>query len=345
MARGGKGGNRGKKWHGSKGGPPRGGDGQGVFAGGSSTKYRTQPLPEMYTAPGIAVTTVQGKEITAEREILEALEEAADELYPEEGKEDDEEDGDIEDMLKKELEGMNQKQVQKSTRFLCYIIVLEPLDPSKLVRFILEKAERAQKCSFRFAQRIIPFHAVGRADMEELKEASLKVLPDGFKTDDDRGLKIIKAVADEVTKLNPAHSVDLKNPDRTIIIDTFRDYEKYKKFNPARVAADAAKASDSAANGTEAKDGETIRTKGQINAANRERRAEGLVAAAKAEEEKKEAAASALKRKADELEDGQVPKRQDVESGEVVEDENADLGDDFVEIIKDGRSVKVRKQE
>lgn len=71
----------------------------------------------MYTAPGIAVTTVQGKEITAEREILEALEEAADELYPEEGKEDDEEDGDIEDMLKKELEGMNQKQVQKSTRF------------------------------------------------------------------------------------------------------------------------------------------------------------------------------------------------------------------------------------
>lgn len=71
----------------------------------------------MYTAPGIAVTTVQGKEITAEREILEALEEAADELYPEEGKEEDEEDGDIEDMLKKELEGMNQKQVQKSTRF------------------------------------------------------------------------------------------------------------------------------------------------------------------------------------------------------------------------------------
>lgn len=71
----------------------------------------------MYTAPGIAVTTVQGKEITAEREMLEALEEAADELYPEESKEEDEEDGDIEDMLKRELEGMNQKQVQKSTRF------------------------------------------------------------------------------------------------------------------------------------------------------------------------------------------------------------------------------------
>lgn len=79
---------------------------------------------------------------------------------------------------------------------MCYIIVLEPLDPSKLVRFILEKAERTQKCSFRFAQRIIPFHAVGRADMEELKEASLKVLPDGFKTDDNRGLKVSWATAD-----------------------------------------------------------------------------------------------------------------------------------------------------
>lgn len=123
-----------------------------------------------------------------------------------------------------------------------------------------------------------------------------------------------------------------------------QDYEKYKKFNPARVAADAAKANDAATNGSEGKGDETAtRTKGQINAANRERRAEGLAAAAKAEEERKEAAASALKRKADELEDGQVPKRQDVESGEVVEDENADLGDDFVEII--GRSVKVRKQE
>lgn len=227
----------------------------------------------MYTAPGIAVTTVQGKEITAEREILEALEEAADILYPEDERDDDEEDGDIEDMLKKELEGMNEKQVQKSTRFrvckreapcgefalsrhrliaVCYIIVLEPLDPSKLVRFILEKSERTAKCSFRFAQRIVPFHAVGRASMEELKEIAHKVIPDGFKTDDGRGLKVsvhhsrsaadmqfgiqthsrnsnaldrlelIKSVAEEVTRLNSAHSVDLKNPDRTIIVDTFR---------------------------------------------------------------------------------------------------------------------------
>lgn len=119
-------------------------------------------------------------------------------------------------------------------------------------------------------------------------------------------------------------------------------YERFKKFNPARVAGDAARANDV---GHETKPDETAtRTKGQINAANRERKAEALAAAAKANEEGKEAA-SALKRKVDELEEGQIPKVHDVESGEVVEDEHAELGDDFEEIIKDGRAIKVRKQE
>jgi hypothetical protein len=33
---------------------------------------------------------------------------------------------------------------------------------------------------------------------------------------------MIKLVADEVTKLNPEHKVDLSNPDRTIVIELFR---------------------------------------------------------------------------------------------------------------------------
>lgn len=35
-------------------------------------------------------------------------------------------------------------------------------------------------------------------------------------------LDMIKIVAEEVPKLNPTHSVDLKNPDRTILIELFR---------------------------------------------------------------------------------------------------------------------------
>lgn len=33
---------------------------------------------------------------------------------------------------------------------------------------------------------------------------------------------MIKIVAEEVPKLNPAHSVDLKNPDRTIMMELYR---------------------------------------------------------------------------------------------------------------------------
>lgn len=73
----------------------------------------------MLTSPGIVVTTVQHKEMIAERVIIDALEAAADELYPGVGREeaDDEEDGDIEDMLKKELEGLAAGKTKKSARF------------------------------------------------------------------------------------------------------------------------------------------------------------------------------------------------------------------------------------
>lgn len=67
--------------------------------------------------PGISVTSIQFKERSAEREFIEALERAADELYPEtsEKAEERQEEDDLEDMLKKELEGMSGNQ--KSKRF------------------------------------------------------------------------------------------------------------------------------------------------------------------------------------------------------------------------------------
>jgi tRNA acetyltransferase TAN1 len=78
----------------------------------------------MLSAPGISVSTVQGKERIAEREIIEALEEAADALYPETGDKaedaDADEDADIEDLLKKELESLSGKKGTQSARFrLC----------------------------------------------------------------------------------------------------------------------------------------------------------------------------------------------------------------------------------
>ncbi|RSH77608.1 uncharacterized protein EHS24_003168 [Apiotrichum porosum] len=354
-------------------GPPKGGDGQGAFAAGPFAKYRTQPL----VTAGISVTAVQGKERIAEREILEALEEAADELYPETKMEDEaaaggDDDEDIEDMLKKELATMSGEPGKKSPRFrLCkretacvvYIIVLAPLDPVKLVTHIMEGCERARKCSLRFVQRLTPITRAGNGTLNSLAELARDVLPAGFHTEDGRGLKfginthtrnsakmerldMIKTVAEEVVKLNPEHKVDLTNSERTVMVELF-------KFNPSRVAKDAAIAAGDAVEEDEVaapatnRSGEHAKSRGHAKNANRERRAEGI---AQAEAAKTTAAAAVpAKRKAEEsaesLEDGEVNKKEDVESGEIVEDEKAVLGEEFEEVIQDGRATKMRREE
>lgn len=68
------------------------------------------------------MTAVQNKEKTAERELVEALEGIADELYPETSaqEEEEEDDGemDMEAMLKKELSGISSDTKSKRIR-LC----------------------------------------------------------------------------------------------------------------------------------------------------------------------------------------------------------------------------------
>lgn len=85
---------------------------------------------------GILATAVNHKEKSAERELMEYLEQAsvlragfeshadpqiADELYPEtiekDATNDDDDDIDLEEMLKRELEGMTSTKSKKSNRF------------------------------------------------------------------------------------------------------------------------------------------------------------------------------------------------------------------------------------
>jgi tRNA acetyltransferase TAN1 len=78
--------------------------------------------PDLISVPGIIVTAVQNKEKTAERELVEALEGIADELYPEtatgQKEEEDEGEMDMEAMLKKELSGISSEEKSKRIR-LC----------------------------------------------------------------------------------------------------------------------------------------------------------------------------------------------------------------------------------
>lgn len=137
----------------------------------------------------------------------------------------------------------------------------------------------------------------------------------------------------------------------SIGISAVRDFDKYKKFNPALVARDAAKAAEGTGEvGRVESAKETGKTTGQARAENRVRRAEGIKAAqgvetAQSTDTTPESSDRPQKRKAED-EDGEVSRTAgDVETGEVVEDEAAQLGDEFDEIIENGRAVKVRRQE
>ncbi|WVQ95063.1 hypothetical protein IAU59_002155 [Kwoniella sp. CBS 9459] len=243
-------------------------------------RYRIVPLPEILTQPGICVTTWRDKERAAEAELIDYLEQIADELYPETIEESvKEEPGadnlDLEDMLKKDLAAMNNEN--KSKRFqLCvhsimcviYINVLPPLSPHKLVRHILEQAESSARTPLRFCKRLLPMSATCGATVKQLAECASEVAKKDFEADDGRSLKfaidtntrasdkmermeMITTIAEEITKLGKGHTVDLKNPDKTVLVELFKntvgltvldDYERFKKYNPSSVAAAAAAA-------------------------------------------------------------------------------------------------------
>ncbi|WWD19183.1 hypothetical protein CI109_103641 [Kwoniella shandongensis] len=282
-------GGRGGRGGGDRGRGRGGGRGGGAGFGGDRDgetgkvfpmdRYRTKPLPEMLTSPGICVTTVQNRERSAEQELMEYLEQIADELYPETAdvavkEEPDSGDVDFEEMLKRELDTI--KGDGKSKRFsLCahdiicviYINVLPPLDPHRLVRHILEQAETTSRCPLRFCKRILPISSTCPATLKQLSDTAATLVKSAFSTPDQKPLKfaidtnsrnsdklermsMIQAVAQEVSQLNAGHSVDLKNPDRTILVEVFRntlgmtvleDYERFKKYNPNSVATQAAK--------------------------------------------------------------------------------------------------------
>ena len=130
------------------------------------------------------VTAVQNKEKTAERELVEALEGIADELYPEtivkEEQGDEEGEMDMEAMLKKELSGISsdtksnrirlcrhdtpccmsvvpspfhhhasENEWTRANESVFYINLLPPLDPVRMVEHLLRRIQKSAKCPFK----------------------------------------------------------------------------------------------------------------------------------------------------------------------------------------------------
>ncbi|OCF57556.1 hypothetical protein L486_05014 [Kwoniella mangroviensis CBS 10435] len=345
-------------------------------------KYRASPMPEMFTSPGICVTTVMHKERSAEAELIEYLETIADELYPETSdsdvkQEEDADELDFEAQLKKDLESMDQSK--KSTRFqLCshdvicviYINVLPPLSPYKLVRHIMEQAESSARTGLKWCKRIIPVTGIAGATIKQLSEMSSKVVEEGFKTEDNRSLKfaidtntrqsdrldrmdMIHTVAAEITNINIEHKVDLKNPDKTVLIELYKnsvgmgiveDYERFKKYNPGSIALAASqsksRSTQSEPSRSTAQPEEETRSSPSSKTPKhvyRQRRAEAIGALSKDDP-------SDINQK--EEEEGEVETTQGEEKaeiGQILEDPKGDLGEEWEETIVDGKVERVRK--
>ncbi|WVR09501.1 hypothetical protein IAU60_006569 [Kwoniella sp. DSM 27419] len=368
----------------------------------SMGRYKTAPLPDMLTSPGISVTTWKDKERLAEAELIDLLEQLADELYPETIEQDGEteqegDDLDFDELLKRDLESMATDN--KSKRFqicahssICvtYINVLPPLSPYVLVRRILEQAESSGKSPLRFCKRLIPISATCGATIHQLSETASGVVAEAFKTDDDKPLKVssrirsgltrlqfaidtntrmsdrlqrmemITTIAEQVTKLDKGHSVDLANPDKTILVELHKntlgmvvveDYERFKKYNPGGVASQAAASKQpsgpSSSTSRIAQQAESSTAgKGTPAHVYRQRRAEAVAAGSE----------SALSAKTDvssksvadgpiaEQEDGQVGELEP-ELGEVLEDPKDELKEGWVERIEDGGVTRVKEDD
>ncbi|TYJ52308.1 hypothetical protein B9479_007094 [Cryptococcus floricola] len=256
------------------------------------TKYREKPLPEMITSPGIFISTTKDREKAAELELLRYLETIADELYPEtETAEEaavkpEEEEMDFEEMLKKDLDSMKEDG-EKSRRFrlclregfcLLYVNVLPPLDPHRIVRHILEQAESTGKYPLKHCKRLVPIPETSGATLKQLSDLAAKVVKPAFDTPDHRSFKfaidtnsrhseklerldMIKTVAEQVTNLGQGHVVDLKKPEKSVIVEVYKaspfsstsqpacvnnlgvtvleDFDRFKKYNPGSVATQA----------------------------------------------------------------------------------------------------------
>ncbi|UOH83008.1 hypothetical protein LQV05_005721 [Cryptococcus neoformans] len=337
-------------------------------------KYREKPLPEKLSLPGILISTTKDKEKAAELEIIKYLENIADELYPEtsEGKEDSNEGNlDFEEMLKRDLESMKD-QSAKSQRFMIYVIVLPPLRPHRLVEYVLEQAASTGKYPLRHCKRLIPISATAGATLRQLSKVTASVVKAGFESPDGQAFKfavntnsrssdklermeMIRAVAEQVAMLGGGHTVDLKNADKTILVEVYKnnlgvtvlnDYEKYKKYNPGAVATQAAQkqATSTPSSGPSVlpltlshSTEQDMVVKPMPKNENRRRRAASIA-------DSHTSPRSQTYKRIKVVEEGETEKtEEDVEAGELVEDENTVLGDDFEEIIEQGRVVRFRK--
>ncbi|KAF2144613.1 uncharacterized protein K452DRAFT_284936 [Aplosporella prunicola CBS 121167] len=184
-----------------------------------------------------------------------------------EGDASEDEGGDIEAEIKKEIEGIKKptkerlfQHVRVDTDCIMFFKTKAPIDPVELVRRICEDAMAStQLKTSRFIKRLTPMTLMGKATEKSLEEVAAQVLAPHFHGEANMGKKfairpnirnhkmmtrdqVIKSIAAAV---GPGHSVDLKDYDLLILVDIYKnvcgmsvvgeDFERLKRYNLSEI--------------------------------------------------------------------------------------------------------------
>ncbi|KAJ3614304.1 hypothetical protein NHX12_017878 [Muraenolepis orangiensis] len=230
---------------------------------------------------GIIITcNMNERKCTSEAYSL--LNEYADKLYgPEkipdcDGSNSEEED-DAEAALKKEVAqlkktGKGEKRFQALDSGANNVVFIRThnVEPDKLVHHILSDLHTTKKKKSRVILRMLPVSGTCKAFQEDMDKYLTTFLEPWFKTPNHATFQIafkarnsshskrddvIKSIADLVVKMNPENTVDLTNPELSIIVEVIRsvcclsvvpDYSLYRKYNLQEVVKDDAPKPDAA---------------------------------------------------------------------------------------------------
>ncbi|WBW70967.1 tRNA acetyltransferase Tan1 [Schizosaccharomyces osmophilus] len=211
---------------------------------------------------GILITVPRGKERQASNEIINVFSQHVATLWPETigSEETDDEEGDLEDAISRELEEMKEKKKSKKElltpilidiQCVVFIKTRSPVDPVKLVEYTCKEG-RTKKMT-RFTQRLTPIVRTTGASIEDLENLASEVLKPHFHEGQQslkfavqatiRNHSVIKKddIYRSIAKcVGHDHKVDLKNYDLLIVVQVFKniigmsvvkDYEQLRRYN------------------------------------------------------------------------------------------------------------------
>ncbi|KAK7690855.1 hypothetical protein QCA50_005957 [Cerrena zonata] len=227
--------------------------------------------------PGVWVTCIKGKEKNTVGELYDVFESLAAELWPldtsepaetnnKEASEDEDEDGDIEKQIAKEVASM--KRPKKEQRFanghtntpcVVFISCKPPVDPVQLVVKYVENVMETGVSQTRYTQRLTPVSAACPTNLPEIRSLCTRLLTPFLEEYTDKSFtykielrtrnhnslskeEIVQAVAKCVPGM---HKVKLENPEVYILIEIFKsvcgvsivkDYYRKHKFNVMEIS-------------------------------------------------------------------------------------------------------------